>query len=152
MIFVVFDPSPLTMCINCSFFFTYIWLNRSVIKDVNPPSSAQLGGSLYHAPKLHPGPCRHTDRQTHTYRQTSVTTIHFASSTTHAKCNNGTTNVTTFENSRPYLPYQISSEFFYSARNARIASAVLATAIRSVRPSVRPSVCHTPVLCQNDGT
>jgi len=37
---------------------------------------------------------------------------------------------------------------FYSARNARIASAVLATAISSVRPSV----CHTPVLCQNDGT
>jgi len=32
---------------------------------------------------------------------------------------------------------------FYSARNARIASAVLATAI----PSVRPSVRHTPVLC-----
>ena len=43
---------------------------------------------------------------------------------------------------------------FYSAHNARIASAVLATAIPSVsvRPSVRPSVCHTPVLCQNDGT
>jgi len=40
----------------------------------------------------------------------------------------------------------------YSARNARIASAVLATAIPSVCPSVRPSVCHTPVLCQNDGT
>jgi len=32
--------------------------------------------------------------------------------------------------------------------NALIASAVLATAL----PSVRPSVCHTPVLCQNDGT
>ena len=30
---------------------------------------------------------------------------------------------------------------FYSARNARIASAVLATAIPSVRPSVRLSVC-----------
>jgi len=45
---------------------------------------------------------------------------------------------------------------YYSARNARIASAVLATAIPSVCPSiclsVRPSVCHTPVLCQNDGT
>jgi len=49
---------------------------------------------------------------------------------------------------------------FYSARNARIASAVLATAIPSVCPSVRPSVClsvclfvrHTPVLFQNDGT
>ena len=41
---------------------------------------------------------------------------------------------------------------FYSARNARIASAVLATAIPSVRPSVCLSVRHTPVLCQNDGT
>jgi len=37
---------------------------------------------------------------------------------------------------------------FYSARNARIASAVLATAI----PSVRPSVRHTPVWCQNGDT
>jgi len=37
---------------------------------------------------------------------------------------------------------------FYSVRNARIASAVLATAI----PFVRLSICHTPVLCQNDGT
>jgi len=57
----------------------------------NPPSSAQLGGSLYHAPKLHPGLCSsmgvrpRTD--THTHTQTRVTAIHFASSTTHAKCN-----------------------------------------------------------------
>jgi len=45
---------------------------------------------------------------------------------------------------------------FYSARNARIASTVIATAIPSVRLSVclsvRLSVRHTPVLCQNDGT
>ena len=40
------------------------------------------------------------------------------------------------------------SFIFYSARNARIASVVLATAI----PSVCLSVRHTPVLCQNDGT
>ena len=50
----------------------------------------------------------------------------------------------------------ISRSTFYSARNAGIASAVLATAIPSVCPSVcpsvRPSVRHTPVLCQNDGT
>jgi len=58
----------------------------------NPPNSAQLGSSLYHAAKLHLGPCSsvgvrpRTDRQTDT--QTRVTTIHFASSTTHAKCNN----------------------------------------------------------------
>ena len=37
---------------------------------------------------------------------------------------------------------------FTARRNARIASAVLAIAI----PSVRPSVRHKPVLCQNDGT
>jgi len=41
----------------------------------NPSNSAQLGGSPYHSPKLHPGPCivwtcgrgqtdRHTDTQT----------------------------------------------------------------------------------------
>jgi len=47
---------------------------------------------------------------------------------------------------------------FTARRNARnrIASAVLAIAIPSVRPYVRPSVCppvrHTPVLCRNDGT
>ena len=58
---------------------------------VNLPNSAQLAGSLYHASKLHPGPCSsvgvrpRTDR--HTDTQTRVT-IHFASSTTHAKCLN----------------------------------------------------------------
>jgi len=66
--------------------------NRAPI--ANPPNSAQLGGSLYHAPKLHPGPYSsvgvwpRTDRQTQTDTQSRVTIIHFASSTTHAKCNN----------------------------------------------------------------
>jgi len=63
----------------------------------NPPNSAQLWGTPYHYPnfpKLHPGPCssvgirRGTDRQTDTHTQTRVTTTHFVSSTTHAKCNN----------------------------------------------------------------
>jgi len=49
-----------------------------------------------------------------------------------------------------------SGAVFTARRNARIASAVLAIAIPSVRPSVCLSVClsvrHTPVLCQNDGT
>jgi len=61
----------------------------------NPPNSAQLGRSLCHVPKLHPGPCSsvsvrpRTDRQTHRHTdiQTGVTTIQFASSTTHTKCN-----------------------------------------------------------------
>ena len=71
----------------------------------NPPNSAQLGGSLYHAPKLHPGACSsvgvrpQTDRQRDTDTQTSVTTIHFASSTTHAKCNQG-------------VPHQVPRPFF----------------------------------------
>jgi len=42
----------------------------------------------------------------------------------------------------------VLSVCLYSARNDRIASAVLATAI----PSVCLSVRHTPVLCQNGGT
>ena len=41
-----------------------------------------------------------------------------------------------------------SNGFITARRNACIASAVLDTAI----PSVCPSVRHTPVLCQNDGT
>ena len=41
----------------------------------NPPNSAQLGGSLYHASKLHRGPCSsvgvrpRTDRQTDRHRR-----------------------------------------------------------------------------------
>jgi len=42
-------------------------------------------------------------------------------------------------------------DFFTARRNARIASAVLAMAIPSVLPSVRLSVRHMLVLCQNDG-
>jgi len=53
----------------------------------NPPNNAQLGGSLYHAPKLHPGPCGSVGVWPQTDTQTRVTTIHFASSTTDAKCN-----------------------------------------------------------------
>ena len=55
----------------------------------NRPNSAQLGDSLYHAPKLHTGPCSSVGvrPRTDTHTETRVTTIHFASSTTHAKCN-----------------------------------------------------------------
>ena len=44
----------------------------------------------------------------------------------------------------------VKKRAIFTAR--RIASAVLATAILSVRLSARLSVRHTPVLCQNDGT
>ena len=45
------------------------------------------------------------------------------------------------------LEKPIAVWFFTACRNAHIASAVLATAI----PSVYPSVRDMPVLCQNDG-
>ena len=44
----------------------------------NLPNTAQLEGSLYHAPKLHPGPCSsvgvrpRTDRHTHTHAETDA--------------------------------------------------------------------------------
>ena len=63
---------------------------------VNPPNSAQLEGTPYHSPNLHPGPCssvgmwRGTDR--HTDTQTAVTTIHFASATPQKKCNDNNDN------------------------------------------------------------
>jgi len=53
----------------------------------NPPNSAQLGDSPYHSSMLHPGPCNNVGIRPQTDTQTRVTTIHFASSTTHAKCN-----------------------------------------------------------------
>jgi len=49
--------------------------NATRVPLANPPNSAQLGGSLYHTPKLHLGPCssvgvrprtdRHTDARDH---------------------------------------------------------------------------------------
>jgi len=42
--------------------------------------------------------------------------------------------------------FVVTCDYHFTARrNARIASAVLATAIPSVRPSVRLSVCHMPI-------
>jgi len=54
---------------------------------IDPPNSAQLEGILYHSTKLHPGPCSSMGKRRGTDTQTAVTTIHYASSTTHAKCN-----------------------------------------------------------------
>jgi len=53
----------------------------------NPPNSAQLGGTLSF-PKLHPAQCSSMGMRPWTDTQTRVTTTHFASSTTQAKCNN----------------------------------------------------------------
>jgi len=66
--------------------------NATGAQIANPPNSAQLGGSLYHAPSYirvravvwaYGRGQADTDTDTHT----RVTTIHFASSTTQAKCN-----------------------------------------------------------------
>ena len=61
--------------------------NATRASIANLPNSAQLGGCLYHALKLHPGPCSNVGIWPQTDTQTRMTTIHFASSTTHAKCN-----------------------------------------------------------------
>jgi len=38
----------------------------------NPPNSAQLGGSLYHASKLHPAPCSRVGVRPRTDRHTDA--------------------------------------------------------------------------------
>ena len=80
-------------CTRCHFAFALCCHSNATRAPIaNPPNSAQLGGIPYHCPKLHAGPCNsvsmrpRTDRQTD--RQTRITTIHFASPTTHAKCKN----------------------------------------------------------------
>jgi len=67
--------------------------NETCAPIANPSNSGQLEGIPYHSSKLHPGPCcsvgmwPQTDRPTHTHGHSHVTNIHFASSTTRAKCN-----------------------------------------------------------------
>jgi len=47
------------------------------------------------------------------------------------------------------LQYQYQ---YFLQRAAMLACKRCTSYSISVRPSVRPSVCHMPVLCQNDGT
>jgi len=60
--------------------------NETRAPTANPPNSGQLGFTPYHSSKLHPGPCSSVGMWLGTDRHTRVTNIHFASSTTHAKC------------------------------------------------------------------
>jgi len=53
----------------------------------NQPNSAQLGSTAYHSTNLHLGPCSSVGTRPRTDTQMRMTTIHFASSTTQAKCN-----------------------------------------------------------------
>ena len=89
--------------ISCSALCCYS--NEARTRTANPANSAQLEGTPYYSPNLHPGPCssvevrrlsvsvclcaigeEQTHRQTdrHTDTQTAVTNIHFASATPHA--------------------------------------------------------------------
>ena len=61
--------------------------NATRAPSANPPNSAELGGIPSHSAKLHQGPCNSVGMRPQTDTQTRVTTIHFASSTIHAKCN-----------------------------------------------------------------
>ena len=76
----------LPSCHRCE--INSIHSNATHAPIANPPNNAQLGGIAYHSPKLHPGPCNSVGRRPRTVTRTRVTTIHFASSTTHAKCKN----------------------------------------------------------------
>jgi len=66
--------------------------NETCTPIADPPNSAQLEGTPYHSANLRPGPCssvgmrRWTDRHRHTQTRVTNRPIHFASSTTHAKC------------------------------------------------------------------
>jgi len=58
--------------------------NETRAPITNPSNSAQLKGTPYHSPKLHPGPCnsvgmrRGADRPTHTETQMAVTNIYIS--------------------------------------------------------------------------
>jgi len=68
-------------------FALYCHSNEPTAPIGNPPDSAQLVGTPYHSPRLHPGPCSSVGMWRGTDRQTCVTNIYFAPSTTHQKCN-----------------------------------------------------------------
>jgi len=62
--------------------------NETRAPIANPPNSAQLGGTSYHSPSyIQVRAVVRECGEPQTQRQTRVTTIHFTSSTTRAKCN-----------------------------------------------------------------
>jgi len=97
-IYVKLFPMELTRhrAITCSrwhfAFGAMLSLQRNPCTDCKSPNSAQLGDTPCHSPKLHQDPYSSVRMRLQTDTQTAVTTIHFASSTTHAKCNNGREN------------------------------------------------------------
>jgi len=61
--------------------------NETCVLTAIPPNIAQVDGTQYHSPNLHPGPCSSMGMRRGTDRQTAMTTIHFVLATPHAKCN-----------------------------------------------------------------
>ena len=67
--------------------------NETRASIANPPNTEELGAPLPFS-KLHLGPCSTVGMMRGTDRQTRVTNIHFASSTTHAKkCKNNRNSI-----------------------------------------------------------
>jgi len=62
--------------------------NETHAPIANLPNSAQLEGTHYHSPKLHPGPCSSVGVMQGTDTQTRVINIHFASSVAYEKRKN----------------------------------------------------------------
>jgi len=70
-------------------------INATHAQIANPPNTAQLGSSPTTPPSyiwVRAIVWAYGHRQTDTHTQTHMTTIHFASSTTHAKCNKWSKN------------------------------------------------------------
>jgi len=57
--------------------------NETCSPIANPPNSAQLVGTPYHFPNLHPGPFSSVGMRRGTDRQMAVTNVHFASAVPH---------------------------------------------------------------------
>jgi len=72
------DISRLVLCCNS---------NETRAPIANRPNSAQLGGTPYHSPNLHLGPCSSVGMRRGTDTQTAVSNMHFASPTPDAKRN-----------------------------------------------------------------
>ena len=111
----------------------------------NPPNSAQLGGSLYHASKLHPGPCSSVGvrprTDAHTDTQTLVTTIHFASSTTHAKCNDPLSSYTPCSDSRRTCLLNVRSSLFtYFTKKMALRDLLMIALVLGARSSASMEV------------
>jgi len=64
----------------------------------------------YHSPNLHPGPWSSVGMQwgTHTHTQTAVTTIHFASAMSHAKCNESISTAITWSVTHIHKPLLVT--------------------------------------------